>query len=70
MVMNLCFTGHFTGVLQSVKAPGQPIDFITTDTLGVRGGLITDQHLEDNLTFLNQVGLFPTRAARRGDGHK
>jgi predicted ester cyclase len=60
VVSNLRFTGHFTGVLQGVKGRGQSIDFIATDILRVRGGLITDNwHLEDNLTFLKQAGLVP-----------
>ena len=60
VVSNLRFTGHFTGVLLGVKGRGQSIDFIATDILRVRGGLITDNwHLEDNLTFLKQAGLVP-----------
>jgi predicted ester cyclase len=54
VVSNLRFTGHFTGVFLGVKGRGQTIDFIATDILRVRGGLITDNwHLEDNLTFLS-----------------
>jgi len=33
-----------------------PVDFIATDILRVRNGRITDNwHLEDNLTFLQQI---------------
>jgi len=35
-----------------------PIEFSATDILAVRAGKITDNwHLEDNLTFLQQIGL-------------
>ena len=37
---------------------GQPVDFIATHILRVRNGRITDNwHLEDNLTFLQQIGV-------------
>jgi predicted ester cyclase len=53
-------TGHFTGIFRGVTGKGQPIDFIATDILKVRDGKITDNwHLEDNLTFLKQIGLLP-----------
>jgi len=62
VVSHLRFTGHFTGTFQGVQGHGQPIDFIATDILRVEGGRITDNwHLEDNLTFLQQVGLVPAR---------
>jgi len=58
VVSHLRFTGHFTGVFNGTKGTGQPIDFIATDILAVRAGKITDNwHLEDNLTFLQQIGL-------------
>lgn len=57
VVSALHFTGHFTGMFQGRKGAGQPIDFIATDILAVRGGRITDNwHLEDNLTFMKQIG--------------
>jgi predicted ester cyclase len=57
VVSHLRFTGHFTGVFQGVAGRGQPVDFIATDILEVRDGRITDNwHLEDNLTFLRQIG--------------
>ena len=35
-----------------------PSDFIATDIVRVRHGRITDNwHLEDNLTFLQQIGV-------------
>jgi predicted ester cyclase len=58
VVSHLRFTGHFTGVFKDSNGRGQPIDFIATDILAVRAGKITDNwHLEDNLTFLQQIGL-------------
>jgi predicted ester cyclase len=58
VVSHLRFTGHFTGVFKDTKGTGQPIDFIATDIVAVRAGKITDNwHLEDNLTFLQQIGL-------------
>lgn len=58
VVSHLRFTGHFTGSFMGAAGRGQPIDFIATDILRVRSGRITDNwHLEDNLTFLKQIGL-------------
>ena len=60
VVSHLRFTGHFTGRYKAAEGTGQPIDFIATDILRVRGGKVTDNwHLEDNLTFLRQIGLAP-----------
>ena len=57
VVSHLRFTGHFTGIFRGVIGRGQPIDFIATDILKVHEGRITDNwHLEDNLTFLKQIG--------------
>ena len=59
VVSHLRFTGHFTGQFNGTNGAGQPIDFIATDILAVHGDRITDNwHLEDNLTFLQQIGLF------------
>lgn len=60
VVSHLRFTGHFTGTFGNLHGSGQPIDFIATDIVRVQNGLITDNwHIEDNLTFLQQVGLVP-----------
>ncbi len=60
VVSHLHFTGHFTGTFMGAAGTGQPIDFIATDILRVTGGKITDNwHLEDNLTFQQQIGLVP-----------
>jgi predicted ester cyclase len=62
VVSHLRFTGHFTGEFQGVKGEKQPIDFIATDILRIRDGRITDNwHLEDNLTFLKQIGIVAAR---------
>ncbi len=60
VVSHLRFTGHFTGQFKNTKGMGQRVDFIATDILAVQGDRITDNwHLEDNLTFLQQIGLIP-----------
>jgi len=61
VVSHLRFTGHFTGRFLETQGKGQPVDFIATDILQIRGGKITDNwHLEDNLTFLKQIGVIPS----------
>lgn len=58
VVTHLHFTGHFTGTFNGVQGSGQTVDFIATDIYRVRDGKITDNwHLEDNLTFLQQLGV-------------
>jgi predicted ester cyclase len=60
IVSHLRFTGHFSGQFKNTKGTGQPVHFIATDILAVRGDRITDNwHIEDNLTFLQQIGLMP-----------
>jgi len=62
VVSHLRFSGHFTGIFNRVRGWGQPIDFVATDILRVREGKITDNwHLEDNLSFLKQMGLVTIR---------
>jgi len=58
VVVHLRFRGHFTGRFKDTKGQGQAIDFIATDIYRVVGGRISDNwHLEDNLTFLQQLGV-------------
>jgi predicted ester cyclase len=58
VISHLRFTGHFTGAFKRHTGTGQPVDFIATDILRIRSGRITDNwHLEDNLTFLQQIGV-------------
>jgi predicted ester cyclase len=58
VVSHLRFTGHFTGTFMGHSGAGQPVDFIATDILRIRNGRITDNwHLEDNLTFVQQIGI-------------
>jgi predicted ester cyclase len=62
VVSHLRFTGHFTGTFGGVSGQGQSVDFIATDILKISDGKITDNwHLEDNLTFLRQMGALPAR---------
>ncbi|GGO92066.1 ester cyclase [Wenjunlia tyrosinilytica] len=50
--------GHFTGTFQGVEGKGQVVDFPAIDVLTVADGRIsTNAHLEDNLTFLKQLGI-------------
>jgi predicted ester cyclase len=58
VVTHLHFTGHFTGTFNGAHGKGQTVDFIATDIYRIREGKITDNwHLEDNLTFLQQLGV-------------
>jgi len=62
VISHLRFTGHFTGTFMGHAGAGQQVDFIATDILRVRDGRITDNwHLEDNLTFLQQIGMVTSR---------
>ena len=57
IVTHLHFTGHFTGSFVGKAGEGQRVDFIATDIYRVSDGRIAeDWHLEDNLTFLQQIG--------------
>ncbi|MBN3858403.1 ester cyclase [Paraburkholderia sp. Ac-20340] len=58
VITHLRFTGHFTGTFNGVQGKGQTVDFIATDIYRIRDGKIADNwHLEDNLTFLQQLGV-------------
>jgi predicted ester cyclase len=58
VVSHLRFNGHFTGTFKGTHGKGQPINFIATDIYQIGDGRITGNwHLEDNLTFLQQIGL-------------
>ena len=57
VVTHLHFTGHFTGSFMGKAGQGQKVDFIATDIYRISEGRIAaDWHLEDNLTFLQQMG--------------
>lgn len=57
VVSHLHFTGHFTGTFNGRQGSGQVVDFIATDIYRVAGGrIVEDWHLEDNITFLKQIG--------------
>jgi len=56
VVSHLRFTGHFTGTFNGVKGKGQTVNFIATDIYRIADGRIAENwHLEDNLTFLQQI---------------
>lgn len=58
VVVHLRFHGHFTGRFKDVQGKGQIVDFIATDIYRIANGRIADNwHLEDNLTFLQQLGV-------------
>ncbi|MBU9179111.1 ester cyclase [Burkholderia gladioli] len=58
VITHLRFRGHFSGSFQGVQGKGQPVDFIATDIYRIRDGRIAENwHLEDNLTFLRQLGV-------------
>ncbi|MFT3699327.1 MAG: ester cyclase [Kofleriaceae bacterium] len=56
-VAHLRFHGHFTGTFDGKPGNGAEVNFIATDILRITDGKVTDNwHLEDNLTFLKQIG--------------
>jgi len=58
VVVHLRFHGHFTGQFKGAQGEGQNIDFIATDIYRIADGRIAENwHLEDNLTFLQQLGV-------------
>ncbi|GAB3828577.1 hypothetical protein GCM10028821_14220 [Hymenobacter jeollabukensis] len=58
VVARLLFTGHNTGPFGSHPASGKAIRFIAIDILHIRDGKIyEDWHLEDNLSFQQQIGV-------------
>jgi len=58
VVSHLRFTGHFTGTFNGVQGKGQTVNFIATDIYRIADGKIAENwHLEDNLTFLQQIGV-------------
>lgn len=57
VVTRLLFTGHNTGPFGKHPASGKAVRFIAIDILHIRGGkIVEDWHLEDNLTFQQQIG--------------
>jgi predicted ester cyclase len=58
VVAHLHFRGHFSGRFNQTQGQGQTIDFIATDIYRISDGRIAENwHLEDNLTFMQQLGL-------------
>jgi len=57
-VAHLRFRGHFTGTFAGKSGSGAPVDFIATDILRITDGRVSDNwHIEDNLTFLQEIGV-------------
>jgi predicted ester cyclase len=55
---HLHFTVHFSGTFNGDDGTDQTVDLIATDILRVCNGKVTDNwHLEDNLTFLKEIGV-------------
>jgi predicted ester cyclase len=58
VVAHLRFRGHFTGRFKKIQGQGQTINFIATDIYRIAGGgIVENWHIEDNLTFQQQLGL-------------
>lgn len=58
VAVHLRFRGHFTGLFGSTKGTGQEVDFQAFDLYRIQDGKIVDNwHLEDTLTFLQQIGI-------------
>jgi predicted ester cyclase len=56
VVARLVFTGHNTGSFNGRSPTGKPISFFAIDILHIKDGRIyEDWHLEDNLSFLQQI---------------
>ncbi|MEV4123984.1 ester cyclase [Nocardia sp. NPDC049707] len=62
LTARLIFRGHFTGVYNGVQGAGEPVEFNAIDLQHLGGDhtrITEDWHLEDNLTFLRQIGRAP-----------
>ena len=58
VAVHLRFKGHFTGLFDATQGTGQEVNFQAFDLYRVKNGKIVDNwHLEDNLTFLKQIGV-------------
>src|SRR5260370_31180683 len=57
-VVRYTFTGHFTGSFKDLKGDGRAINFRAVDIYHVQNGKLSDNwHLEDNLSFMQQLGV-------------
>ncbi|GLX82284.1 ester cyclase [Thalassotalea eurytherma] len=57
VIGQLLITGHFTGTLGDKKGKGQKISFTAVDIYTIKDGkIISNWHLEDNLTLMKQLG--------------
>jgi predicted ester cyclase len=56
----LTFTGTHAGTFMGKPATGRPVKFLAIDILRIEHGkIVEDWHLEDNLTFMQQLGVAP-----------
>lgn len=57
VLARLTFTGHFTGEFAGRRGDGRAIVFEAVDMYTIRDGhIVTNWHLENNLTLLKQLG--------------
>ncbi len=57
-IVRYTFVGHFTSTFKDVKGDGRAISFRAVDIYRVQNGKISDNwHLEDNLSFMQQLGV-------------
>jgi predicted ester cyclase len=58
VTVHMQFSGHFTGTFNAVQGHGAAVHFIATDLLEIEHGrIVSNWHIEDNLTLLTQMGL-------------
>ena len=60
VISELQFDGNFTGEFGDIKGDGRPVSFKAVDIYQIRNGqIVTNWHLEDNLTLLRSLGTLP-----------
>lgn len=58
IISQLHFSGHFTGNFQGHAGDGRAIAFNAVDIYTIKNGrIVSNWHLEDNLSLLKQLGL-------------
>lgn len=60
VIGRLRLAGHFTGTFGKLQGKGQPINFQAVDVYTIQDGkIVTNWHLEDMLTLMQQLGAVP-----------